>query len=429
MSNPTRVGGTLTVEGEPAERTVRVFSWGAEEHLIDGQNLDFARSLGHAQSDPVTGDWSVDLLGGFQGEVMAVALPNSGVPFQPDLAVEIGDRIRPTEPNGLVYQVTVAGTLPSTEPVWPTAVDATAPVGTAEVITRELFRPVVDGPIKPKEIIDWHAQTLSFHGGLAAGIQSDGTLIAWGDTGSGRGSPPAGTYVDVSSAEIYAVAVRDDGVVVGWGSDWGGVITNIPDLSNAVRVRAGKEQGGLILTDDGVIHRWGNTQTGSPPSGPASDIDVAENGTVAGAIINGEIVVWGPGAGPGGVDSPPAGTDFERIWVSSDSAMAQKSDGTLVAWGIDSEATTNLPADPVIDAELHGGGGLAVLESGDVVVWGSGSSSIPQPPSPITGAVLVAAGLAEEYGGAIFPDGSLQIWGTGPSGVTTVPANLILSTG
>lgn len=145
----TKVGGVITVQGAPARRTVRAFAYDAVTHTVNGSSINESITLGSAVSDESTGAYEIELNAGFEGDVFVVAFDDYGIEFAADLAVLIGDRIHPTIPNGYVYEVTVGGTLASSEPVWSTNTEATQVVGSASVKPVMFYRPVVHGPITP----------------------------------------------------------------------------------------------------------------------------------------------------------------------------------------------------------------------------------------------------------------------------------------
>lgn len=145
----TTVSGVVQIDGNPAARTVRAFSYDAIAHQIDGGEVVLAKSLGHAKSDPVTGAYEISLLGGYSADVFVVAFDDYGLPFTPGLALAIGQRVHPTMPNGYVYECDAGGNLPEEEPAWSTDTETSQLIGTASVLPRPFYRPVVHGPIRP----------------------------------------------------------------------------------------------------------------------------------------------------------------------------------------------------------------------------------------------------------------------------------------
>lgn len=100
----------------------------------------------------VDGEVSIELkvLG---GDCYALGLDEFGFPFEANLAVQVGQRIRPTQYSGWVYEITEAGQLPSAEPEWWAAVgeNPSRPLGTARAVARRYFQPIAHGPV-PVEV-------------------------------------------------------------------------------------------------------------------------------------------------------------------------------------------------------------------------------------------------------------------------------------
>ncbi|MNC60091.1 hypothetical protein D3C75_1099470 [compost metagenome] len=88
------------------------------------------------------------------GLIYAIALDDYGYAYQPNLAVAVGDTIRPSIYTGWLYRITEAGTLPVTEPEWWPIDGDNAPraLGTARAVAVRYYRPLAHGPV-PVEMI------------------------------------------------------------------------------------------------------------------------------------------------------------------------------------------------------------------------------------------------------------------------------------
>ena len=149
-ADSSKVSGTLQIDGTPAKRTVRAFGYAASFHLIDGTSVVQSKSLGHATSDGTTGEYTIDLLGGYDSEIFVVAFDDYGDAFTAEQALVAGERIHPTTPNGHVFETTGAGDLPTEEPTWVVDTETSQLYGTAAMIARPFYRPMVHGPITPE---------------------------------------------------------------------------------------------------------------------------------------------------------------------------------------------------------------------------------------------------------------------------------------
>jgi len=148
----SQVSGVVQIDSAPAERTVRAFGYEPTTHQLDGNTVNLSKSLGQATSDPSTGEYTLDLLGGYDQQVFVVAFDNYGADFEPDLAVSVGDRIHPSTPNGYVWECVGSGTLPADEPAWIVDTETAQTYGTASMIAVKFWRAMVHGPVTPEVI-------------------------------------------------------------------------------------------------------------------------------------------------------------------------------------------------------------------------------------------------------------------------------------
>lgn len=142
QGDPGRVAGLVRVERLPANREIVLV-----ERPADGE----WRLAGYGPTPGGSGDIDVRVVG---GDVYAMAVDDYGVAFVPDLAVQVGQRIRPTQYAGWVYEITEAGQLPAVEPAWWAAQgeNPSQPLGSARAIARRYFQPIAHGPV-PVEVI------------------------------------------------------------------------------------------------------------------------------------------------------------------------------------------------------------------------------------------------------------------------------------
>jgi hypothetical protein len=174
MVQTSKVAGIVQIDGTPAERTVRAFGYNATPHDIDGEPVTLSKSLGNATSDPADGSYTIDLLAGYSSEVFLVAFDDYGDAFTAEQAMAVGDRIHPTTPNGHVFETTGAGDLPAEEPTWIVDTETSQLYGTASMIARTFYRPMVHGPIAP-ELSDVAIASIS-GGDLVYEVDINGTM-------------------------------------------------------------------------------------------------------------------------------------------------------------------------------------------------------------------------------------------------------------
>jgi len=141
---PATVAALTRVDRLPAQREVVVL-----DRAVDGA----WRVAGSGITDEA-GAAQLDLRVTPSSRVYAMAADDYGLSYQADLSVAVGQRIRPTQYTGWVYEITQAGQLPSTEPEWWSAVgeNPSRPLGTARAVARRYFQPIAHGPV-PVEVI------------------------------------------------------------------------------------------------------------------------------------------------------------------------------------------------------------------------------------------------------------------------------------
>jgi alpha-tubulin suppressor-like RCC1 family protein len=329
-------------------------------------------------------------------------------------------------------------------------------------------------------------------GSISAGLYhnlaltTDGTVLSWGDDSKGqlgddsnfafKTSPVfvAGltNVVAVAAGYEHSLALLDNGTVDAWGLDNEGQLGNgAPLVNQALKVQT-QISGGVIaiaangnyslaLTSGGQIISWGSDDYGQLGNG-GTNTDNPSTGTVTGAQNNnvaiaagplhalalqadGTVLTWGDNAaGQLGIGAaapqqtaPVQITSLQNIVALSagyEHALALKSDGTLLAWGGDSEGqlgdSTALvqQSTPVAvqgSSEITGiASGLyhnvALKADGTLLAWGNnlfkqlGNGSNVAQPIPVlvssaSGIVAISAGTRHSV--ALKADGTLLAWG------------------
>ncbi|ERI53381.1 hypothetical protein N878_03925 [Pseudomonas sp. EGD-AK9] len=140
--DPALVNALVRVDRAPVSREVVLV-----ERTFEGQ----WRLAGFGPTPDGEGAVEVRVLG---GSVYAMATDDYGLAFTANLEVTAGQRVRPTQFGGWLYEITEAGQLPPAEPQW-WAAEGDNPsrlLGTARAIAVRYFRPLAHGPI-PVEVV------------------------------------------------------------------------------------------------------------------------------------------------------------------------------------------------------------------------------------------------------------------------------------
>lgn len=186
--------------------------------------------------------------------------------------------------------------------------------------------------------------------------------------------------IDIAAGRTHALAVRSDGTVWAWGTNgshelgdgtltYRSVAKPVPGLRNIVSVAAGEESS-YALSADGKVYVWGRNDHGQAGSGQ----------TTYGAGIN----------EPAVPQLVPGLSNIVSIVSRQTSVMALQDDGTLWAWGENSNrqlgigtSSTNQTTpvvvsglSGVVDMEVGSYASLLVNESGSVYAAGTNSEHV-----------------------------------------------------
>lgn len=392
---------------------------------------------GHGQTsvpDGLTGVVAVDTAGGSSlavrsdGGVVAWGDPGSGVTAVPDdlgpvTAVAVGGRLTDDTACSVAYAVRADTTVVR----WGGAASATCPGLGDEYDVPEGLAGI---------------RAVSAGDTVVLALRDDGTVVRWGPgLAAADGVDPA-TWQDMTSVSAkgeHAVGVDASGRLVGWGV-WGEA--GAPTLEGVRAASAGRQV--AALRDDGSVACLPGCAT--PPGAPRFQAVSGGSDQVLAVLAPRSDLPPAPSAGPGPVQllpgyvgpdyamNPPAGLrdavelDATSFAAGGNTAMAVRSDGTVVGWGSRYPVRLQPPAglSDVVDVGVGAGFALALRADGSLVPWGSGSvTTLPPDLGPV---VAVDAGgtqkaVRDPDGGpptvttcgvalALRADGTVRTWGS-----------------
>jgi hypothetical protein len=275
----------------------------------------------------------------------------------------------------------------------------------------------------PSEVTNL-AGALNIFGGYweAFGLMQDGKVVGSGCSPSYVNRVPSdwSNVVAISVSSLrgedngFHLALRADGIVVPWlPKPFSSSFTKAPPvgLSNVVAIASGLYDA-LALKNDGTVVGWGFSSYSLPavpidvPLGLMSVVAIADGNNFRMALkADGTVVVWGHPAYSWTVNVPSSASNVVAIAAGFRHAIALRADGRVVAWGDNTYGQTGVPKNlsNVVAIATDGLHNLALKSDGTVSSWG-GSYYYPvqQPPLTLTN---VAAIAAAGHGLALVGDG------------------------
>ncbi len=245
-----------------------------------------------------------------------------------------------------------------------------------------------------------------------------GTVLAWGNITT----PPAtlqSNVVALSGGQFFCLALKDNGTVVGWGSNNNGQTNPPAGLNQVTKIAAGQIHG-LALKTDGTMAAWGS----SVPAGLSNAIAISAGNSFNLALMsNGTVAAWGSNFN-GQTNVPADVTNIIAVAAGYLCCLALRADGTIATWGGNNYGQLNVPAGlsnvvAISAGERHA---LALKNDGTVVAWGDDSwGQCDVPPGLTNVATILAAGL-DSF--AVSSNGQLTIWGDNNAGELNPPAGI-----
>ncbi len=252
-----------------------------------------------------------------------------------------------------------------------------------------------------------------------------GMVGGFGANTYGQSEPPTDltNAVAIAAGGNHSMALKEDGTVVQWGTNWTGVPAN---LFNVIAIAAGDEHS-LAVRDDGTVVAWGkpNHVANSVPANltGVSAVAAGLNHNLA-LLTNGTVVTWGTNLSQL-MTVPSILTNVSSIAAGQGHSLALCSNGLVVAWGLNAEGQTNVPStlSNVVAIAAGGKHSLALKKDGTVVGWGDNNFGQCTPPVGMSNIMAIAAG--SRHSAALKNDGTVVVWGDGSSGQTNIGGGMI----
>jgi alpha-tubulin suppressor-like RCC1 family protein len=270
-------------------------------------------------------------------------------------------------------------------------------------------------------------------GNTNVALKVDGTVFAWQDFGAPQ-QVSGLANVKAVAAGSPNLALKSDGTVQAWGT---GAETLPETLTNQATARVAAIAAGspnLALTSNGAIVSWGGSEKlPLDLNGRVIAVD-GGNGFSAALLANATAITWGTGQGsaldPETLNVPQG--IYKAIAYGHDHGLALKPDGTVVAWGVDSFGYGVIcPSAPCPNKLVRLNGTLlqdviaiavgmfhnvALKSDGTVVAWGRNSDGEINRPAALGNpqtAHVIAISAGRYHNLALKSDGTVVEWGAG----------------
>lgn len=290
----------------------------------------------------------------------------------------------------------------------------------------------------------------------AVALRADGSVVAWGQSTSGQTDVPAlarSGVVSISAIASHTLALRADGQIVAWGDNAfsPGVAGYVPGARREYRLAVTRTPASPALAefsthlgaptpafepatlayaqdvpasvaalrlsaravDPGVLQLRAN---GRPFERVATGASLAAgNGFVIGIDPRGGAAVVSGVSSSFTIIPASAQSDLVAIAAGAYHILAQRADGTLVAWGSAPSNVLGIPtaASDIAAIAANNYNSLALRRDGQVVGWGSNSTLATVPAD--LGADNRAIALGYNHALVLKNDGSVVQWGSSPA--------------
>ena len=239
----------------------------------------------------------------------------------------------------------------------------------------------------PEDLDD--AVSVAANWGHSLALRSNGNVIAWGSNFCGQTDIPAGLaeVVQIAAGDTHCLALVSNGSVVAWGgNDFGQ--TDVPAALDDVAAISAGDGHSLALRRNGEVVAWGWNGRGQiEVPGNLDNVVAIAAGGFHSLALRGDGVVFSWGGVPDfqRTYSPETWNDVIAIAAGTTHSLALRVGGRVEAWGENDFGQTDVPDEALTDVIAIAAGGhrsLALKSDGRLVMWGENHSALHAPNIP-----------------------------------------------
>ena len=224
--------------------------------------------------------------------------------------------------------------------------------------------------------------------GVTFVLKEDGSVIGWGNANRQQLDIPFGLkdVVDIRGGNQHVLALKSNGSLVSWGSDRFNVVTNTPsDTFGFISMTTGSDFSCAVRYNN-KLKCWGEvTESSFVRQFPNKTLEQISGGEQHVLMLYNDGTIESPTFNP--FDSiqniPNLATQIIKITAGFSFNTVLKNDGTILAWGDNTDGQTRIPYNlkNVVDIANSSGHTIALKSDSTVEAWGDNSvnqTNIPQ---------------------------------------------------
>jgi alpha-tubulin suppressor-like RCC1 family protein len=238
----------------------------------------------------------------------------------------------------------------------------------------------------------------------ACAVRNDGRLVCWGSQAGGISLPPASLPVlRVALGDGHGCALNADGRIGCWGR--AGAASQPPAASGRFVALSAGNTDSCAIDELGQIVCWGDRLAGRAPAGRHLDLSVGD-GHACAVAENGALACWS--ASTLTPLTPPSGAARYLSVVTGDGhACALRSDGAAQCWGGNAHGQITPPDTRFVMLSAGSGFSCGLRDNGMLACWGQ--NTLSQTDTPAGRYTAVASG--RRHSCARADDGGVRCWG------------------
>ncbi len=257
------------------------------------------------------------------------------------------------------------------------------------------------------------ANILDAGGPGICGIQTDNTVVCWGDN---KNIVPDGTFSQLSVGGFHSCGIRDDSTLTCWAPPWSDYGQLTPPTDTFYQVSVGYYHTCGVTTDNS-IKCWGKNTANdygqaTPPDGTFSQVS-AGRWHSCGIRTDNTVACWGSNTNPYAKGSerqatPPSGT-FLQVSAAMGGwhTCGVQTDNTVACWGSNNHGQATPPSGTFSQVSTGKWHSCGLRTDNTIACWGSDSDGQATPPN--SSFYSVTAGIFETCGVRI--NNTVTCWG------------------